>query len=86
MKDILKNANKWEIWVSLASLIAIALHFALINTAFSNIPLLVMIVAGGLPLLIQIAAKLLKGDFGADMMAIIALITAAILGEYLAGV
>jgi len=86
MKDILQNLNKWEIWVSLASLIAIALHFAIINTAYSNIPLQGMIIVGGLPLLAQIAAKLLKGDFGADLMAIIALITAAILGEYLAGV
>ncbi len=81
-----QGVNKWEVWVALAALIAIVLHFALINTAYTNLPLQAMIVIGGLPLLIQIAAKLLKGDFGADLMAIIALITAAILGEYLAGV
>jgi len=86
MKDVLQYLNKWEIWVSLASLVAIALHFAIINTVYSNSPLQAMIIIGGLPLLIQIAAKLLKGDFGADLMAIIALITAGILGEYLAGV
>ena len=86
MNDILKNLNKWEVWVALAAVASIALHFALINTAHSDIPLIMMIAAGGLPLLLQIAAKLLKGDFGADLMAIIALITAGILGEYLAGV
>jgi heavy metal translocating P-type ATPase len=86
MKDILKNLNKWEIWVAFAAFIAIALHFILINTPFSDIPLLVMLAIGGLPLLIQIARKLLKGNFGADLLAMMALITAAILGEYLAGV
>ena len=86
MKDILQDLNKWEIWVAFASLISIALHFILIKTAFSDLPLLVMLTVGGIPLLVQVAAKLLRGDFGADLMAIIALITAAILGEYLAGV
>ncbi|MDD3019887.1 MAG: heavy metal translocating P-type ATPase [Alphaproteobacteria bacterium] len=86
MKDILQGLNKWEVWIALAALSAIALHFALINTVYSDIPLQGMIMVGGLPLLIQIAAKMLKGNFGADLMAIIALITAAILGEYLAGV
>lgn len=86
MKNILQGLNKWEVWVALAALVSIALHFALTSTPYSDIPLLAMLVVGGLPLLAQIAAKLLKGDFGADLMAIIALITAAILGEYLAGV
>tara|TARA_R110001592_G_scaffold29350_4_gene106516 strand:- start:3778 stop:5646 length:1869 start_codon:yes stop_codon:yes gene_type:complete len=83
---LLQNLNKWEVWVALVALISIVLHFALIKTPYNDIPLLVMIFAGGIPLLIQIAIKLLKGDFGADLMAIIALITAAILGEYLAAV
>ncbi len=86
MNNILQGLNKWEVWVALAALVSIALHFAFINTPYNDIPLQGMIIVGGLPLLIQIAAKLLKGDFGADLMAIIALITAGILGEYLAGV
>jgi len=83
---MLQGLNKWEVWVALAALASVALHFLLINTPYSNIPLQAVIVAGGLPLLAQIAMKLMKGDFGADLMAIIALMTAAILGEYLAGV
>ncbi len=86
MKDILQDLNKWEIWVAFAAFMAIALHFLLINTPFGNIPLLVMLTVGGLPLLMQVARKLLKGNFGADLLAMIALMTAAILGEYLAGV
>ncbi|PJB70087.1 MAG: cadmium-translocating P-type ATPase, partial [Alphaproteobacteria bacterium CG_4_9_14_3_um_filter_47_13] len=86
MNDISQGLNKWEVWVALAALVSIALHFALTNTPYSDIPLLAMLVVGGLPLLAQVVSKLLKGDFGADLMAIIALITAAILGEYLAGI
>lgn len=86
MKKISQDLNKWEIWVTIAALASVAFHFILLNTSYSNLPLQGMIAIGGLPLLIQIAAKLLKGDFGADMMAIIALITAAILEEYLAAV
>lgn len=86
MKKILQSLNKWEILVSLSALLAIAFHFLLIKTSFNNIPLQAVIVAGGLPLLIQIARKLIKGDFGADLMAFIALITATILGEYVTGV
>lgn len=81
-----QDLNKWEILIVIAALAAIAFHFLLLTTSFRDIPLQIIIVAGGLPLLAQIVAKLLKGDFGADLMAIIALITAAILGEYLAGV
>jgi heavy metal translocating P-type ATPase len=86
MKNILQDLNKWEIWVAFAAFIAISLHFLLINTPFGNVPLLVMLALGGLPLLMQIGKKLLKGNFGADLMAMTSLITAAILGEYLAGV
>jgi heavy metal translocating P-type ATPase len=86
MKNISQDLNKWEIWVTIAALAAVVFHFFLLNTPYSNIPLQGMIALGGLPLLAQIAQKLLKGDFGADLMAIIALITAAILGEYLAAV
>lgn len=78
--------NKWEVWVVFLSLVAIATHFCLTNTEFADIPLLTMLAVGGIPLLIQVTKKLLKGNFGADLLAIIALITAAILGEYLAGV
>lgn len=86
MKSFLFSLNKWEIWISLLAIAAIVIHFLLMSTPFYNIPLQAVIIIGGLPLLIQIAAKLIRGDFGADLMAIIALITASLLEEYLAGV
>ncbi|PPD17899.1 MAG: heavy metal translocating P-type ATPase [Methylobacter sp.] len=39
---------------------------------------------GGLPLLLQLAKKLLKGDWGADLLAGIAIVTALLLDELLA--
>ena len=50
----------------------------------SNIPLLFIIVIGGLPLFLQIIFKLLKGNIGADLLAAIALVSGVILHEYLA--
>lgn len=49
-------------------------------------PLLIALILGGIPSIIKILLKLLKADFGADALAAIALITAFILNEYLAGV
>ncbi len=80
-------------WILLiASILAIATHFLLRWThisafhtvAVENIPLLAVILFGGIPLAFQILKKMLKGDFGADMLAILAIATGAWLGEYLA--
>lgn len=47
--------------------------------------LLVTLVVGTLPLLIEIAQSMFKGQFGVDLVAIVAICTAFVLGEYLAG-
>ena len=49
------------------------------------IPLLVTLVVGGLPLLYDLLRKLLKREFGSDLLGGISVITSVILGEYLAG-
>ncbi len=78
--------SKWQSFIALLSLIAIAIHLILIalNTTVANVPLLCLIVIGGVPLFLQIILKLLRGNFGADSLAAIALITGIILQEYLA--
>jgi heavy metal translocating P-type ATPase len=90
----LPSASRWH-WALLAlCLIAIVVHFALrwagLPPAFgltaADIPLLSVIALGGVPLVLQILRKLLRGDFGADLLAILALVTAAWVGEYLAAV
>lgn len=78
--------TKWQSFIALLSLIAMVVYLILIavNTAFANVPLLFLIVVGGIPLFLQIILKLLKGNLGADSLAAIALITGVILQEYLA--
>lgn len=50
-----------------------------------NIPILAALFLGGAPLLYEILIKIFKRDFGADLLAGIAIITSVFLGEYLAG-
>lgn len=78
--------SKWQSFIALLSLIAIATYLILmvLNTTFTNFPLLCLIVIGGVPLFLQIILKLIRGNFGADSLAALALITGVILQEYLA--
>jgi len=82
-------------WLQLLlTLAAIILHFALRLTDLpalftipaADIPLITVAAVSGIPLAIQIFLKLLRRDFGADLLAIIALVTGVWLGEYLAAV
>ena len=50
-----------------------------------RIPLLATLVLGGLPMLYELLRKLLKLEFGSDLLGGISIITSVILGEYLAG-
>jgi heavy metal translocating P-type ATPase len=72
----------WQIGLSAAALLAMFLHLALQQ----NWPLWVILGVGGVPMLKQIGQKLAHRDFGADLLAAIALLVATWLGEYLAAV
>lgn len=48
-------------------------------------PLYATLAFGGTPLILQILRKIIAKDFGADLLAAISIMTAALLGEYLAG-
>jgi heavy metal translocating P-type ATPase len=50
-----------------------------------QIPLLATLIFGGLPLLYDLLRKLLKLEFGSDLLGGISIITSVLLGEYLAG-
>ncbi|MFA5985711.1 MAG: heavy metal translocating P-type ATPase [Methylococcaceae bacterium] len=50
-----------------------------------QLPLLAVLALGGLPLLYQLGVRLFHADFGADLLAGIAIVTAVLLNEYLAG-
>jgi heavy metal translocating P-type ATPase len=50
-----------------------------------TIPLVAVLVLGGIPLVVTLIAELARGELGADLLAGISIVTAALLGEYLAG-
>ncbi len=54
-------------------------------TTLAQLPLLVVLLFGGLPLVYHLLIKLFQGDLGADFLAGIAIVTSVWLNEYLAG-
>jgi len=75
-------------WIALLAAAGIAAHLALRWTAGGSgatLPLLLVLAGGGAPLVIGLAMKAVRGDFGSDLLAGVSIVTAAILGEYLAG-
>jgi heavy metal translocating P-type ATPase len=72
------------------SIVCIALHLALrfglgATPEMQRIPLLVTLVLGGLPMLYDLLRKVMKREFGSDLLGGISVITSLLLGEYLAG-
>lgn len=80
--------TKWQLMLSIISIASLIIHyfakFALkINENYS---LIFVLIIGGIPLLIQIFLKIIKGNLGADLIAFMALILAIYLHENVAGV
>lgn len=83
------NFWNWQIIISILSLIAMVVYLILnfgtnMTPLAKNSPLLFVLIIGGIPLSLQIIFNLFKGDFGADLLAAIALGVATYLEEYLA--
>ncbi len=85
-----------ELWrrksaiIAALSVVAIVLHLVLrfgfhLNPGAHQIPLLLTLVVGGLPSLYDLLRKLLRREFGSDLLGGISIITSVLLGEYLAG-
>ena len=77
-------------FIAAFSITSILLHLALryfTHTApeIYQLPLLCTLLLGGLPLLFDLVRKLLKREFGSDLLGGISIITSVLLGEYLAG-
>jgi heavy metal translocating P-type ATPase len=66
------------------SLILRTVQTSVYGIPIQEIPLLIGIVGGGLPLIFQILSKIFQGNFGADLLAAIAIVTAVVLDQYLA--
>src|SRR5262245_3056496 len=50
-----------------------------------QLPLIFVLLFGGIPLVIELLVKVLRGQFGSDLLAGISIVTSALLEEYLAG-
>ena len=85
-------SHRWD----RASLIAgiavagIAAHLGLrwgpfAGQAVQDVPLYVVLVVGGVPLVVALAIKLVRRQFGSDLLAGISIVASVLLGEYLAG-
>jgi len=75
--------TKWQMIVAIASIFSIILHLILknYNSQIAELLLWFIILIGGLPLVIQIIIRLLNKNFGADLIAFIALILAIYLQD-----
>lgn len=93
----LPQASRWQFLLIITSVLAMALNLILKRLPANgwetphlgvfpgaDLPLLLVMIGGGLPLLFQILRKLFHGDLGADLLAALALLSAAWLGQYLA--
>lgn len=56
-----------------------------VSAEIANIPLLAVLIVGGIPLVYDLLGKFLKREFGSDLLAGISIVTAIFLREYLAG-
>src|SRR4051794_33938832 len=76
--------------IAALSVLAISAHLVL-RFAFRScpevyqLPLLATLVLGGIPFLFELFLKLLRREFGSDLLGGISIITSVLLGEYLAG-
>jgi heavy metal translocating P-type ATPase len=76
--------------IAIIAIIAIASYLILrfatsVTESTANWPLYVALVIGGIPIVIELSIKALRREFGSDLLAGISIITAVLLGQYLAG-
>ncbi len=76
--------------IAALAVVMIVLHLVLrfgfrVSPDLYDAPLFVTLALGGLPLLYDLARKLLKREFGSDLLGGISIVTSILLGEYLAG-
>ena len=76
--------------IAILAIVGIGVHLWLrfgtsASNVWVNLPLLVALIAGGVPLVAGLIWRGLHGQFGADHLAGISIVASALLGEYLAG-
>ncbi len=84
----LKKGEMMDRVIAITSAIGILVHLVLrfavdVPALVANIPLFVVLVVGGLPLIWELLQKMWKRNFGADLLAGISIVSAIFLQEYL---
>lgn len=82
--------HKREIVIAIIAILTIAVHLVLrfgyeTTPDAARIPLLICLVLGGTPLVLDLLSKALRREFGSDLLAGISIVTSVLLDEYLAG-
>ncbi len=91
MNHLLKPLqNRLQLAIAILATVSIIIHLGLCyGTAssphLSNSPLYAALLIGGVPLVTGLLVKLYRHEFGSDLLAGISIVTAVVLGEYLAG-
>ena len=83
----------WRVYqrrhVAVAALVlaCLALHLILVASRKDAAvwPLWVALILGGVPLVLELLVGMFRGEFGSDLLAGVSIVTAVLLGEYLAG-
>ncbi|MCA9089241.1 MAG: heavy metal translocating P-type ATPase [Planctomycetaceae bacterium] len=84
------SVSRQQAAIAILSIVAITLHLVLLYGAgtevtVANWPLLAALLFGGVPLVWDLLLKLVRREFGSDLIAGISIVTSVLLGEYLAG-
>ena len=78
-----------ETWIASAAILGIGAYlvcrYVFSYGIHSRWILIAVLLIGGIPILIDLTKKALAGEFGADFLAGLSIITSAVIGEYLAG-
>ena len=77
-----------ETYIAGFTLVAIALHLTLrygtsLSPRMALLPLFAVLVIGGVPLVYELAKKLIKREFGSDLLAGVSIFTTVLLGQHL---
>src|SRR6202795_4763366 len=88
-------ASRKQALIAVLAILAIACHLLLrfafraegtaLGLQIVKLPLILALALGGVPLVLELLLKLLRREFGSDLLAGISIVTSVLLGEYLAG-
>jgi len=86
------NKQKWskETYIAVLAVLGISAHLIArfgfhATTAQCSFPLILVLTIGGAPLLFDLLRRMLRREFGSDLLAGLSIAASAVLGEYLAG-